>query len=134
MLVCTPLVLPGSAIGMVYEDAEKLYAEVHDKGLKLLDEAFDALLEKSQRMAAAPLLKSASAMRVIGFNTVHYPRYEVVQLSTAGPQGARLKSEVVQLSKDGLTGYALMDASRGTNLAYPRGMFADMKTSSGTEN
>ncbi|KAK9462524.1 glycosyl hydrolases family 38 N-terminal domain-containing protein [Lipomyces oligophaga] len=36
-------VLPGSAIEMVYDDAKKLYAEVAEKGDKLLQEAAEAL-------------------------------------------------------------------------------------------
>ncbi|KAF8077573.1 hypothetical protein FPV67DRAFT_1662392 [Lyophyllum atratum] len=38
-------VLPGSAIGMVYDDAEKLYAEVRKDGESLLEEAFGVLFQ-----------------------------------------------------------------------------------------
>jgi alpha-mannosidase len=65
-------VLPGSAIGLVYEDAERIYANVERKGLALLEEAFLALLPGS-----APV-KAASNTQIIAIDTLDRPRISVV--------------------------------------------------------
>ncbi|KAH9914289.1 glycoside hydrolase family 38 protein [Fomitopsis serialis] len=115
-------VLPGSAIGMAYEDAEKLYAEVRKEGTQLLEEAWSAIFPESY-----PLSKTAALSRrgtLMGFNTTHLARRDVVKVPlTSG--AAKLKAQVVQASKDGSYGYALMDCSEGGQLAASSGLFAD---------
>ncbi|OAV97592.1 hypothetical protein PTTG_01907 [Puccinia triticina 1-1 BBBD Race 1] len=72
-------VLPGSAIAKVYEDAEKLYAEVTQKGKDLLEAARQAALSGSQAIDVA----SASPSRggsLIGLNTLSFPRQEVIRV------------------------------------------------------
>ncbi|PLW49433.1 hypothetical protein PCASD_01936 [Puccinia coronata f. sp. avenae] len=72
-------VLPGSAIAKVYEDAEKMYAEVAEKGEALLEAARQAALYGSQKIDVA----SASPSRggcLIGLNTLSFPRQEIIQI------------------------------------------------------
>ncbi|OCH89390.1 glycoside hydrolase family 38 protein [Obba rivulosa] len=71
-------VLPGSAIGMVYADAEKLYAEVRKDAEELIEEAYSALLPKSVRASTkVPIV--TSDFRLVGYNTTPFPRRDVVE-------------------------------------------------------
>lgn len=131
-LICSQsLVLPGSAIGMVYEDAEKLYAEIAHEGKSILKEAFEVLLQKSVHLSADEPLKENTRGKLVAVNTVCIPRREVVQVPLSGPAASRLKSEVVQVSKDGRQGYALMDASQGAGVGFATGMYADVSPAFG---
>lgn len=72
-------VLPGSAIAKVYEDVEKLYAEVGQKGLALLEAARKAALYGSQTID----LETNSMNRggsLIGLNTLSFPRQEIIRI------------------------------------------------------
>lgn len=110
---------------MVYDDAEKLYAEVRKDVDALLEEAFSALLGKSAPISQDKPAKSLdSAGNLIGINTTFFPRRDVVKIPLHGASSA-LKTRVVQTSLDGGVGYALMDCSGGGNLAVPKGLFAD---------
>ncbi|TFY54220.1 hypothetical protein EVJ58_g8985 [Rhodofomes roseus] len=115
-------VLPGSAIGMVYEDAEKLYAEVRKEGAQLIDDAWTTLFPTSYPLSNVAALKKRGSL--VGFNTTHLPRRDVVKVPL-GAGAANLKAQVVQASKDGSYGYALMDCSEGGPIATPTGLFAD---------
>ena len=98
---------------MVYEDAEQLYAEVHKDGHRLLNEAFDVLFSRSFPLSpATPSKTSGHSGTIIAFNTTFFPRMDVVEVPLSGSM-SQLKSRVVQTSKDGTTGYALMDCSKG---------------------
>ena len=90
---------------MVYVDAEQLYSEVAKDGETLLEEAFTALFPKS---TAVP---TAVAGDIVGFNTTPFSRRDVITVPLSS--SAHLKSKVVQASKDGATGYALLDCSKG---------------------
>ncbi|KAJ7113374.1 glycoside hydrolase family 38 protein [Mycena epipterygia] len=101
-------VLPGSAIGMVYDDAEKLYAEVRKDGEKMIDDALDVILgDGAQRLAGATALE-----QVVAYNTTFFPRREVVRLPLAAGASA-LKAQVAQVSKDGREGYAVVHCAGG---------------------
>ncbi len=110
--------------GMVYDDAEKLYAEVRKDGEYLLEEAFGALFPKSFPLTSATVKAPGN---IVAFNTTPFPRRDVVQV----PLSPQMRSKVVQGSKDGLTGFALFDCSKGENLAHPTGFFADCMPVSG---
>ncbi|KZT66211.1 glycoside hydrolase family 38 protein [Daedalea quercina L-15889] len=114
--------LPGSAIGMVYEDAEKLYAEVRKQGDELLEEAWAALLPQSYPFSNTATLSKRGTL--LGVNTTHLPRRDVVKVPL-GSGATKLKAQVVQAAKDGSHGYALMDCSVGGQYATPTGLFAD---------
>ena len=116
-----------SSSGMVYEDAEKLYAEVRKDGETLLEAAFSALFPKSMDINAAAAAKVSGD--IIGFNTTFFPRRDVVEIPLTG--GSAAKAKLVQASKRGTTGYALLDCSEGGHLCHPVGFFADCMTTSG---
>ncbi|KAJ3559346.1 hypothetical protein NM688_g401 [Phlebia brevispora] len=120
-------VLPGSAIGMVYEDAEKLYAEVSKDGQALLEAAFNTLLPPSVALDAASAPKAAG--EIVGYNTTFFRRRDVVAVPLGGIQ--QLKSQVIQVSKDGNTGYALLDCSEDGHVSRCSGLFAHCMPPSG---
>lgn len=112
--------------GMVYEDAEKLYAEVRKDVGSLLEEAFGALFKKSIPIYQdTPMRSLDTTGNLVAFNTTFFPRRDVVKVPLRGAPSL-LKSQVVQTSLDGSSyGYALMDCSDGGNVAVPKGLFAD---------
>jgi len=117
--------------GMVYEDAEKLYAEVRKDGESLLEEAFGALFPKSLPISqGTPLKSSGGSGDLVAFNTTFFPRRDVVKIPLRGA-ASHLKSKVVQTSADSSVGYALMDNSRGESLSIPSGLYADCMPASG---
>ena len=106
---------------MVYDDAEKLYAQVKEDGSELIDEAFEAIFG----WASSDARTQPVSGDFIGFNTTPFPRRDVVKVPFAGPHAAKLRSKLVQTTKDGKEGYALMDCSMGGPLSSSSGMFAD---------
>ncbi|EKM52905.1 glycoside hydrolase family 38 protein, partial [Phanerochaete carnosa HHB-10118-sp] len=113
--------LPGSAIGMVYDDAEKLYAEVREDGEALFQEATEVLLPKALPLTAASFKAPGN---IVGINTTFFPRRDIVEVPLSGVP-THLKAQVVQTSKDGATGYALLNCPQGNHLAKPIGFYAD---------
>ncbi|KAH9926632.1 glycoside hydrolase family 38 protein [Epithele typhae] len=118
-------VLPGSAIGMVYNDAEKLYAEVREEGETLIEEAFATIFPSSVALAD-PSIKSKKNGTLVGYNTTFFPRRDIIEVPLSGG-ASRLRSQVVQAAKDGSVGYALMDCANGGGVSYGTGMYADCK-------
>lgn len=116
--------------GMVYDDAEKLYAEVRQDCDLLIEEAATVLLPKSTPLSAAAVAKGSG--KIIGVNTTFFPRRDIVEVPLTSA-GAHLKSQMVQTSKDGTKGYALLDCSSGGHLARPTGFFADCTPVSGNQ-
>lgn len=113
---------------MVYEDAEKLYAQVKKDGNAIIEEAFDALLGfKSSDARTEPI-----SGNFIGFNTTPFPRRDVVKIPFTGPHATELRSKLVQTTKDGKEGYALMDCSAGSPLSASSGMLVDCNPVSGS--
>ena len=89
---------------MVYKDAEKLYAEVREDGETLLEQAIKVLLPKALPLMAASFKNPGS---IVGINTTFFPRRDIIEVPLAGAP-AHLKAQVVQVSQDGATGYALL--------------------------
>lgn len=113
---------------MVYDDAEKLYAEVRKDGEELLEEAFNTLFPKSVPLNQA--INHRSAGSIMAYNSTFFGRRDVVEIPLVG-NTSRLKGQVVQASKDGSTGYALFDCAKGGHIAKPSGLFADCMPVSG---
>ncbi|GAA6052494.1 hypothetical protein JCM3770_003794 [Rhodotorula araucariae] len=88
-------VLPGSAIGMVYEDVEEMYAAITKEGASLLDHAFSALLPSSSKALSA----FCSGDRLIAVDTLTVPRRELVKVPLAAARA--LDEAAVQRSADG---------------------------------
>jgi alpha-mannosidase len=99
--------------GMVYEDAEKLYAEVRKSGKAILDDAFDALLGGNVALTPSSnpkvILRNA---KLVGYNTTFFQRCDIVEVPLVGAS-AELKSQVLQTSSDGKIGYAVMRCEGG---------------------
>lgn len=97
---------------MVYDDAEKLYAEVRKDGKALLEDAFKVLFPNSQPLTSESKLKSVPSLdHIVAFNTTFFPRQDIVEIPL-GNATSGLKSQIVQASKNG-TGYAIMDCAGG---------------------
>jgi alpha-mannosidase len=102
---------------MVYEDAEQLYSEVRKDGHMLLDEAFRVLFPKSVSVSPDTSLKtSGNSGDIVAFNTTFFARADVVKIPING-LAPYLKSKVMQTSKDGNVGYALMECPKGGSSA-----------------
>ncbi|KZV60805.1 glycoside hydrolase family 38 protein [Peniophora sp. CONT] len=111
-------VLPGSAIGMVYDDAEVLYAEVAKDAHDLIEGAFRILLPNSIPLLPTNANQLTRSAQLIGYNTTPFARRELVTVPLEGNAKA-LGGSVVQVSRDGKEGYALMSADEGSNVAVP---------------
>ncbi|KNZ71950.1 Alpha-mannosidase [Termitomyces sp. J132] len=121
-------VLLNQCIGMVYDDAEKLYAEVHKDGEALLDDAFRVLFPDSVVLNASTNLKALPPIgKIIGFNTTFFRRSDIIEvpLSTSlmvyvvftnGTDNFVLRNSSVQLtiSKGRIT--SLLDVKLGREL------------------
>jgi alpha-mannosidase len=100
--------------GMVYEDAEQLYAEVQKDGHRLLEEAFGVLFPRSAQLSQDLRLQQSRSGSLFAFNTTFFPRMDVVKVPVPGA-ASLVKPKAVQLSKEGNVGYALMDCSKDGN-------------------
>lgn len=98
--------------GMVYDDAEKLYAEVRKDGDAILEEAFNVIFPKSLPLIGTKSLPYARNADIVAYNTTFFSRQDVVEV----PLGLfYLRSELAQTSRDGKTGYALMQCMGGAS-------------------
>lgn len=125
-------VLPGSAIGMVYDDVEKvpsttlqlssptraerhfpaqIYADVQEKGAALLDSALNVLVPNSKSLAHPEALDS-----LVAFDTLGLPRRELVKVPMSVARA--LDDAALQRSHDG-EAYVLFDTTGGTIVTEP---------------
>ncbi|POY72711.1 hypothetical protein BMF94_4542 [Rhodotorula taiwanensis] len=104
-------VLPGSAIGMVYDDAEKIYAKVQEKASALLDSALDVLVPNS-----VPVTSEDSLDGLVAVNTIDVARREIVKVPMSVARG--LDDAALQRSFDG-EAYVLFDAGAGASDCKP---------------
>lgn len=118
---------------MVYEDAEQLYAEVARDGKALFKEAASTYLRDIIPLSS--IIESQAPVgnaRLVAMNTVHHTRHEVVEIPLIGPAAMRFKSEVVQISRDGSKGYALMASEdNGGGFLRAKGIYADFQPAIG---
>lgn len=118
---------------MVYEDAEKLYAEVRKDGVDMLEEAFDSLFSPTNPMPKSnEQFNTSVSGNIIAYNTTMFPRLEVAAVPLTGSGGSKLKGKVVQASKDGTVGFALLHSRESFSPAVSRGLFSDCDAPSGT--
>jgi alpha-mannosidase len=102
--------------GLVYEDAEVLYAEVKHDGELLVEEAFSVLIPKSVPLTPATTSKSLSgSCKIIAYNTTFFPRWDIIKVPLA-KAGSSLKSQILQASDDCREGYAIMHCAKGAGL------------------
>lgn len=114
---------------MVYDDAEILYAEVAKDGKKLIEDAFNSIFgPKTLPISFSAPLGTTSPGEIVAFNSTFFPRLEVVPVPLQGSGGSRLRPQVLQSSKDGKIGYALMDCRDGASLAYAEDSLAGFQS------
>lgn len=127
-------VLPGSSIGMVYEDAEKYYAEVKQSGEAILESALSVLFPGSTALTSkTPRKALAGGAKVVGINTTPFARVDVVQVPLPPPSAPNstsgwswssaasatptpslgVRAQVLQVAEDGRTGWGVMRSSVG---------------------
>lgn len=121
--------------GMVYEDAEVLYAEVKRDGEALIEEAFSVLFPNSVPLTPTTRSKLlAGSCKIVAFNTTFFPRWDIIKVPLA-KAGTSLKSQILQASDDGREGYAIMHCAKGAGpgeLKSPsNGLHAHLKPVSG---
>ena len=123
---------------MVYDDAEKLYAEVAKDGKDMFEEAVGALVPHTLPLSAlssptpfglAHQPSHSGKWRLVGLNTVHASRREVVEVPLAGPGAIKLREQIVQIAKDGRKAFAIMETDDphiiGAGLMSAKGICAD---------
>lgn len=99
--------------GMVYEDAEILYAEVKRDGEVLIEKAFSVLFPHSVPLTPTTRSKSlAGSCKLVAYNTTFYPRWEIIKVPLT-KAGSSLKSQILQASDDGREGYAIIHCAKG---------------------
>jgi alpha-mannosidase len=99
---------------MVYEDAEKLYAEVRKSGEMLLDKAFDVLLGTGNS-ALVPSTRFPTNAMLVGYNTTFFQRFDIMEVPLASASTG-LKSQILQTSGDRKFGYAVMHCEGGGSM------------------
>ncbi|KAI5983893.1 glycoside hydrolase family 38 protein, partial [Pisolithus albus] len=100
--------LPGSAIGMVYDDAERLYSEVRRDCQKMLDEVFGVLLTAPSTACGDSVL-AGKPSGFLALNLTPFSRQEVVEVPLTGDGALPSFPTVIQRSLDGKRGYALIE-------------------------
>ncbi|ESK96763.1 glycoside hydrolase family 38 protein [Moniliophthora roreri MCA 2997] len=102
-------VLLNQCVGMVYDDAELLYAEVNKEGNRLIDEALKVVYPDSAPFTPITKLRPDTRLSdIVAFNPTPFPRREVIKLPISGISPG-LRSAVAQVDPDGRFGYALMN-------------------------
>lgn len=109
-------VLPGSAIGMVYEDAEQLYSEVRKDCQALLEDALAVLLSNSMPLFGdSPV---SQPFNIIAVNTTPFARRDIVKIPMSGA-GQSLLAQPAQTTADGKHAYVLLETQENGILAQP---------------
>ncbi|KAK0458541.1 glycoside hydrolase family 38 protein [Desarmillaria tabescens] len=107
-------ILPGSAIGMAYDEAEEYYAQVFKSGKVLLEDAFKVLFPNSVSVTSPEFnSKTANLANIFAVNTTFFPRREIVKVPVLGSV-KDLKNKLIQTSKDGKDGYVMMGCGPAT--------------------
>ncbi|KAF9228240.1 glycoside hydrolase family 38 protein [Gyrodon lividus] len=115
--------LPGSAIGMVYEDAEQLYYEVRKDCQALLEEALGVLLSGSASLLGN-VAPSSQPFNLIAVNTTPFSRRDVIKIPISAVS-QNLLPQPVQTSADGKHAYVLLQTQGNEMIARPTALSAD---------
>jgi hypothetical protein len=106
-----------SSSGMVYGDAEKLYAEVHTDTNKLVDRALAVLYPSSLPLSSVPA-SSSGLLSVFAHNTTFFARRDVVRVPL-GEKGISSGDTLLQKTSDGKEGYVVLECGAGGGLVLP---------------
>ncbi|KAI9449033.1 glycosyl hydrolases family 38 N-terminal domain-containing protein [Lactarius psammicola] len=101
--------------GMVYEDAEKLYAEVRADTEALTEEALRVIYPDSLPLSAAGAA-SSGPLTLFAHNTTPFARRDIVRV----PLGGGISTgNVLQTTSDGKEGYVVLEGGPGGGLVLP---------------
>jgi hypothetical protein len=95
--------------GMVYEDAEKLYAEVRADTEALTEAALRVIYPGSYSLSSAP----SGPHTLFAHNTTPFDRRDIVRVPLSSSSGNPLQTS------DGKEGYAVMEGKPGGGLVLP---------------
>lgn len=102
---------------MVYEDAEKLYAEVRTDTDRLLDRALAVLYPSSLPLSSVPA-SASGPLSVFAHNTTFFARRDVVRVPL-GERGINSGNALLQKTDDGKEAYVVLECGAGGGLALP---------------
>jgi alpha-mannosidase len=102
---------------MVYEDAEKLYAEVCTDTQTLLDQALHTLYPSSILLSSVATVPASVLLTVFAHNTMFFPHQDVVHMLLT--KGRISSGNVLQMTSDGKEGYIFLEGSTGSGLILP---------------
>jgi hypothetical protein len=103
---------------MVYEDAEKLYAEVRADTESLVDRALAVLYPNSLPLSSAVLASTSGPLTVFAHNTTAFARRDVVRVPL-GERGISSGNILLQKTSDGKEGYVVLEGGAGVGLVLP---------------
>jgi hypothetical protein len=107
-----------SSSGMVYQDAEKLYAEVRIDTEGLLDSALAVLYPSSLPLSSAVPASTSGPLSVFAHNTTFFPRRDIVRVPL-GERGISSGNALLQKTSDGKEGYVVLECGAGGGLVLP---------------
>ena len=102
---------------MVYQDAEKLYAEVRADVEAVIDNALCALYPGSVQLSPVGTAPTSGPLTVFAHNTTPFPRRDIVRVPLAG--GRISSGNVSQTTSDGKEGYVVLEGGAGGGLVLP---------------
>ena len=101
--------------GMVYDDAEKLYAEVRGDTEALTEEALRVIYPDSLPLSSASAVASSGPPTLFAHNTTPFARRDIVRV----PLGGISNGNVLQTTSDGKEGYVVLEGGPGGGLVLP---------------
>ena len=102
---------------MVYEDAEKLYAEVRTDTEMLLDQALRVLYPGSVPLSSVSTEPTSGPLTVFAHNTTPFPRRDIVRVPLA--EGRISSGNVLQTTSDCKEGFVILEGGAGGGLVMP---------------
>jgi alpha-mannosidase len=102
---------------MVYEDAEKLYAEVRCDTEALIDKALCVLYPGSLPLSSAASTSASGPLTIFAHNTTPFARRDIVRVPLAA--GGISLGDVLQTTSDGKEGYIVLEGAPGGGSALP---------------
>jgi alpha-mannosidase len=103
---------------MVYDDAEKLYAEVRTDTETLVDRALAVLYPSSLPLSSAAPASASGPLTVFAHNTAPFARRDVVRVPL-GERGISSGNILLQKTSDGKEGYIVLEGGAGGGLVLP---------------
>ena len=97
---------------MVYEDAEKLYAEVRRDTEALTEEALRVIYPGSLSLSSAP----SGPLTLFAHNTTPFSRRDIVRVPLGGGTST---GNVLQTTSDGKEGYVVLEGGPGGGIILP---------------